>query len=85
MIVRPDAFSALADPSRRRILEVLSGRVLSASEIYTEFQIAQQTVDAIRAERASAGRFAVQEALMPYEQLLPPQFRGRNERIDERF
>jgi fumarate reductase flavoprotein subunit len=45
----------------------------------------QKTVDAIRAERASAGRFAVQEALMPYEQLLPPRFRGRNERIDERF
>ena len=36
-------------------------------------------------ERASAGRFALQEALMPYEQLLPPRFRGRNERIDERF
>src|SRR5262245_37244505 len=45
----------------------------------------QKAVDAIRAERASAGRFAVQEALMPYEQLLPPRFRGRNERIDERF
>jgi fumarate reductase flavoprotein subunit len=45
----------------------------------------QKTVDAIRAERTSAGRFAVQEALMPYEQLLPPRFRGRNERIDERF
>jgi fumarate reductase flavoprotein subunit len=45
----------------------------------------QQQVDAIRAERASAGRFAVQEALMPYEHLLPDRFRGRNERIDERF
>jgi fumarate reductase flavoprotein subunit len=45
----------------------------------------QKTVDAIRAEHASTGRFAVQEALMPYEQLLPPRFRGRNERIDERF
>jgi hypothetical protein len=27
----------------------------------------------------------VQEALMPYESLLPPGLRGRNERIDERF
>jgi fumarate reductase flavoprotein subunit len=32
-----------------------------------------------------ADRFAVQEALMPYESLLPPGLRGRNERIDERF
>jgi fumarate reductase flavoprotein subunit len=45
----------------------------------------QQQVEAIRAERAATGRFAVQEALMPYEHLLPPYFRGRNERIDERF
>jgi fumarate reductase flavoprotein subunit len=45
----------------------------------------QQQVDAIRAERERSGRFAVQEALMPYEHLLPPRFRGRNERIDERF
>ena len=45
----------------------------------------QQQVDAIRAQRGAAGRFAVQEALMPYEHLLPPRFRGHNERIDERF
>jgi fumarate reductase flavoprotein subunit len=45
----------------------------------------QQRVDAIRSEREAAGRFVVQEALMPYEHLLPPHFRGRNERIDERF
>ena len=30
-------------------------------------------------------RFALQAKLMPYEHLLPPRFRGRNERIDERF
>jgi hypothetical protein len=34
---------------------------------------------------ASADRFTVQAALMPYEHLLPTRFRGRNERIDERF
>ena len=32
---------------------------------------------------AGASRFAVQEALMPYDTLLPERFRGRNERIDE--
>jgi fumarate reductase flavoprotein subunit len=30
-------------------------------------------------------RFDRQRALMPYEHLLPPALRGRNERIDERF
>jgi fumarate reductase flavoprotein subunit len=30
-------------------------------------------------------RFALQQKLMPYEQLLPERFRGRNERIDEPF
>jgi fumarate reductase flavoprotein subunit len=32
---------------------------------------------------ADAGRFAIQEALMPYEHLLPERFRGRNERFGE--
>ncbi len=32
---------------------------------------------------AGAPRFAVQEALMPYNALLPEPLRGRNERIDE--
>jgi len=32
---------------------------------------------------AGAPRFAVQEALMPYDDLLPKRLRGRNERIDE--
>jgi fumarate reductase flavoprotein subunit len=45
----------------------------------------QKAVDEVRAKLAASGRFAVQEALMPYEQLLPPTLRGRNERIDERF
>ena len=30
-------------------------------------------------------RLDVQAKLMPYEHLLPPRFRGRNERLDERF
>jgi fumarate reductase flavoprotein subunit len=40
-------------------------------------------VEAIRGRIDTAGRFAVQEALMPYEDLLPERFRARNERIDE--
>jgi len=42
-------------------------------------------VAALRERMASADRFAVQQALMPYEHLLPPALRGRNERLDERF
>jgi fumarate reductase flavoprotein subunit len=41
-------------------------------------------VEAIRTA-ASLDRFAIQAKLMPYEHLLPAHFRGRNERIDERF
>jgi len=40
-------------------------------------------VEAIRARMSGADRFALQEALMPYEDLLPARLRGRNERIDE--
>ena len=40
-------------------------------------------VEALKQKMAGAPRFAVQEALMPYEDLLPERFRGRNERIDE--
>jgi fumarate reductase flavoprotein subunit len=45
----------------------------------------QKEVEATRTKLASSDRFAVQGALMPYEELLPARFRGRNERIDERF
>ena len=40
-------------------------------------------VEATRSKLSDAGRWAVQEALMPYETLLPTRLRGRNERIDE--
>jgi fumarate reductase flavoprotein subunit len=42
-------------------------------------------VEALKAKHADADRFAVQQALMPYETFLPARFRGRNERIDEPF
>ncbi len=37
------------------------------------------------AKATAADRFALQQSLMPYEHLLPPVLRGRNERIDEPF
>ncbi len=45
----------------------------------------QAEVDEIRTKMEGADRFAVQDALMPYEHLLPERLRGRNERIDERL
>ena len=39
-------------------------------------------VEALKATHA-ADRFALQQALMPYDSLLPARLRGRNERIDE--
>ncbi|MGB5464487.1 MAG: fumarate reductase flavoprotein subunit [Sedimenticolaceae bacterium] len=45
----------------------------------------EEEVEQIRQGMSDADRFAIQEALMPYEHLLPERFRGRNERIDERF
>ena len=41
-------------------------------------------VEAIR-KAGGLDRFALQAKLMPYEHLLPARFRGRNERVDERF
>ena len=45
----------------------------------------QAEVDAIRANMEAEGkdRFEIQNALMPYEHLLPKRLQGKNERIDE--
>ena len=40
-------------------------------------------VEAVKATLEPGDRHAVQNALMPYETLLPERFRGRNERVDE--
>ena len=40
-------------------------------------------IDALKKQFDDADRFALQERLMPYEDLLPERFRGKNERIDE--
>jgi fumarate reductase flavoprotein subunit len=45
----------------------------------------QAEVEAVRSRLPGADRFALQQALMPYEHWLPEGLRGRNERIDERF
>ena len=45
----------------------------------------EEAVAQIKQGMSDADRFTIQEALMPYEHLLPERFRGRNERIDERF
>jgi len=37
------------------------------------------------AKKKISDRYELQRSLMPYEHLLPEQFRGRNERIDDRF
>lgn len=39
-----DAFKALADPSRRRILELLSGGEMTASDIAANFDMAKPSV-----------------------------------------
>ena len=45
----------------------------------------QAEVDAIRAKMQAEGadRFQIQDAIMPYHNLLPKRLQGRNERIDE--
>ncbi len=40
-------------------------------------------IETIKKNLNGADRFALQEALMPYEGLLPDRLRGKNERIDE--
>ena len=48
--------------------------------------IRQQAVNQAREENNILGdRFSLQEMLMPYKHLLPPKYRTKNERLDERF
>jgi fumarate reductase flavoprotein subunit len=42
----------------------------------------QHQVETVQ-QRVGTDRFAVQEALMPYREYLPPRFRGRNARLGE--
>jgi fumarate reductase flavoprotein subunit len=47
--------------------------------------VREQQVKETRERLAEQGRFAIQEALMPYEHLLPEAIRGRNERLGEKL
>jgi len=40
-------------------------------------------IETLKKKLDGADRFALQERLMPYENLLPERFRGKNERIEE--
>jgi fumarate reductase flavoprotein subunit len=40
-------------------------------------------IEEIKGRMPEADRFAIQQALMPYEHLLPERYRGRNERLGE--
>ena len=42
-----------------------------------------EQVDAITAQHKDGDRYAIQSGLLPFEQLLPEQYRGRNERLEE--
>jgi fumarate reductase flavoprotein subunit len=42
-------------------------------------------IERIRSQLGDADPHTLQQALMPYLELLPERLRGRNERIDERF
>ena len=59
------------------------GRPLITIAQLPQMPARQAAVDAVKAK--TTDRFELQQALMPYEHLLPPSLRGRNERIDERF
>jgi fumarate reductase flavoprotein subunit len=50
---------------------------------HPDTQRRQAEVEAIRDKVTDADRFALQDALMPYEELLPVALRGRNERLGE--
>ena len=43
----------------------------------------ESAIESIRAANNGADRFALQRALMPYQECLPPRFRGRNARLGE--
>ena len=45
--------------------------------------IRQAEIEAIQKQLADADRFALQQALLPYEHLLPQRLRGRNQRLED--
>jgi fumarate reductase flavoprotein subunit len=46
---------------------------------------AEREAEVERAKDRINDRFALQDTLMPYEDLLPERYRGRNERLDRGY
>ena len=55
--------------------------------VHPQSEVRQERVDAICKEMETNGadRFAIQEALMPFKDILPKKYQGRNERLNERL
>jgi fumarate reductase flavoprotein subunit len=83
-----DTLPALAyEPLDVRKMELPPGWRGYGAKDYIDHPDTAARAAEVEAIRKSAGldRFALQAKLMPYEHLLPGRFRGRNERVDERF
>ena len=52
---------------------------------HPECELRKREIERIREQMAAADRFALQHRLMPYIDLLPQRYRGRNERVDGGF
>jgi fumarate reductase flavoprotein subunit len=83
-----DTLPALAyEPLDVRKMELPPGWRGYGAKDYVDHPDTAARAGEVEEIRKTAGldRFAVQAKLMPYEHLLPARYRGRNERIDERF
>ncbi len=56
-----DVFKALADPTRRRVLQLLHGRPMTAGEIADQFDVSKSTMSAHFTVLRSAGLIAAEK------------------------
>jgi fumarate reductase flavoprotein subunit len=82
-----DTLPTLAyEPLDVRKMELPPGwRGYGAKDYVDHPDTAARQAEVEAAKQSGGDRFALQQALMPYEHLLPQRLRGKNERIDERF
>jgi fumarate reductase flavoprotein subunit len=82
-----DTLPTLAyEPLDVRKMELPPGwRGYGAKDYVDHPDTAARLAEVEAAKQSTSDRFALQQALMPYEHLLPQRLRGKNERIDERF
>ena len=54
---------------------------------HADTKVRQDEVDRIKKKMIDKGadRFEIQNQLMPYDDKLPKKYRGRNERLEEKF